>query len=265
MLYFIFRTYPKVVGETGGKNYHFLHETGDVESLVYGTVRSSFEYSGQKCSACSRLYVPDTKWDQVKDRLVEEMKSIKLGRSDDYSSFLSAVIDQTSFNRIKSYIEHARENPDTYTILSGGNCDDSVGLFVEPTFIQCNDPKGKLLEEEIFGPVVTAYVYDSTKVDDALDLVNSTSPYGLTGSIFALDREFLVHAQQKLRHSCGNMYLNDKSTGSVVGQQPFGGARGSGTNDKAGMAVFMQRWTSPQAVKEALNPLPHWKYLYMSS
>lgn len=260
-----YKTYPKVIGETGGKNYHFLHESGDIESFVYGTIRSSFEYSGQKCSACSRLYVPDTMWPEVKERLVEELKNVKVGDPDDYSTFTTAVIDQTSFNNIKSYIDHAKANPEKYQIVAGGTYDDSVGLFVQPTVIEAAEPKCKLMKEEIFGPVVTAYVYDHTKVDEALELVNSTSPYGLTGSIFALDRNFVLHAQQKLRNTCGNMYLNDRSTGSVVGQQPFGGARGSGTNDKAGMSVFMQRWTSPQAVKEALAPLPHWKYPYMSS
>jgi len=258
-----YRTFPKLVGETGGKNYHFVHETADIDSVVYGTIRSAYEYQGQKCSACSRLYVPDTKWAEVKDKLLAEIAKVKLGSAEDYSTFLTAVIDRNSFNNIKSYIDHASESPD-YEILAGGKCDDSVGYFIEPTLVQAQDPKGKLMEEEIFGPVLTVYVYPANDVDNALHLVDTTSPYGLTGSIFSQDRSFIDHAKQKLQNSAGNMYINDKSTGSVVAQQPFGGARGSGTNDKAGMITYLQKWTSPLTIKEALVPLPHWSYPYMS-
>lgn len=258
-----FRTFPKVVGETGGKNYHFVHEKADVDSVVNGTIRSAYEYQGQKCSACSRMYVPDTLWPEIKDKLVAEIGKLELGSAEDYSTFLTAVIDDKSFANIESYINHARESPD-YEILAGGKCDGSVGYFVEPTLIQAHDPKAKLMEEEIFGPVLTVYVYPADKVDEALDLVDSTSPYGLTGAIFCPDRSFINHATHKLQNSAGNFYINDKSTGSVVAQQPFGGARGSGTNDKAGMATYLQRWTSPLAIKESLVPLPHWSYPYMS-
>jgi len=258
-----FRTFPKVVGETGGKNYHFVHEKADIESVVNGTVRSAYEYQGQKCSACSRLYVPDTKWPEIKEKLLAEIAKLKLGSAEEYSTFLTGVIDKNSFDNIKSYIDHASQSPD-YEILAGGKCDDSVGWFIEPTLIQTQDPKGKLMDEEIFGPVLTVYVYPADDVDAALDLVDTTSPYGLTGAVFSPDRNFINHAMQKLENTCGNFYINDKSTGSVVAQQPFGGARGSGTNDKAGMASYMQRWTSPLSIKESLAPLPHWSYPYMS-
>ena len=258
-----FRTFPKVVGETGGKNYHFVHEKADIDSVINGTIRSAYEYQGQKCSACSRLYVPDTMWPEIKEKLVTEIAKLKLGSPEDYSSFMTAVIDRSSFNNIKSYIDHARESPD-YEILAGGKCDDSVGFFVEPTLVQIQDPKGKLMVEEIFGPVLTVYVYPADKVDETLDLVDSTSPYGLTGAIFSQDRRFINHAMQKLENSAGNFYVNDKSTGAVVAQQPFGGARGSGTNDKAGMGTYLQRWTSPMSIKESLIPLSHWSYPYMS-
>jgi len=258
-----YRTYPKLVGETGGKNYHFVHEDTDIDSVVNGTIRSAFEYSGQKCSACSRIYVPDTRWVEFKEKLAAEMENVTLGSAEDRSTFLSAVIDRKSFDNIKSYIDHAIESPD-YEILHGGKCDDSVGYFVDPTVIVTSDPRGKLISEEIFGPVLTVYVYSADKVDETLELIDSTSPYALTGAIFAPDRGFIEHATNKLKNSAGNFYVNDKSTGSVVAQQPFGGARASGTNDKAGMATYMQRWVSPMSIKESLIPLPHWKYPYMS-
>ncbi|XP_066910280.1 delta-1-pyrroline-5-carboxylate dehydrogenase, mitochondrial-like [Clytia hemisphaerica] len=257
-----YKTFPKVVGECGGKNYHFVHKTADVDCVVNGTIRSAFEYGGQKCSACSRVYVPDTLWPEVREKLVSEIAKIKVGNTEDMSSFLSAVIDGTSFNKIKSYIDHAKSSGD-YTVLAGGECDDSVGYFVQPTLIQADDPKGKLMSEEIFGPVCTVYVYPAEQAVETLDLVATTSPYGLTGAVFTHDREFLEVARQKLRHTAGNFYINDKSTGSVVGQQPFGGARGSGTNDKAGMGAYLTKWISPQSVKESMAPLPYWKYPYM--
>jgi len=258
-----YKTFPKLVGETGGKNFHFVHEDCDVDSVVYGTIRSAYEYQGQKCSACSRLYVPDTLWPEIKEKMVKEMSGVKMGPAEDFSSFMTAVIDKNSFNNIKSYVDHAKESSD-YDIISGGVCDDSKGYFVEPTLVQCHDPKGKLMSEEIFGPVLTVYVYPADDVDAALELVDSTSPYGLTGSVFSRSRVFVNHAMEKLQHAAGNFYINDKSTGAVVGQQPFGGARASGTNDKAGMGSYLTRWVSPQAVKESLVPLPHWSYPYMS-
>lgn len=257
-----YRTFPKVVGECGGKNYHFVHPSADIDCVVNGTIRSAFEYSGQKCSACSRIYVPESLWPEVRDKLVSEISKIKVGNVEDNSSFLSAVIDQTSFTKIKSYLDYAKESAGD-TILAGGECDDSKGYFVHPTLIETKDPQGKLLSEEIFGPVCTAYVYADDQAVETLDLVANTSPYGLTGSVFTKDRIFLEVARQKLRHTAGNFYINDKSTGSVVGQQPFGGARGSGTNDKAGMSAYLTKWISPQSVKEAMGPLPYWKYPYM--
>ena len=258
-----YKTFPKLVGETGGKNFHFVHPDCDVDSVVYGTLRSAFEYQGQKCSACSRLYVPDTLWPEISARLVKEMEQMKMGAANEFSNFLSAVIDKKSFDNIKSYVDHAKESSD-HEILAGGVCDDSVGYFVQPTLVRSTDPKGKLMSEEIFGPVLTAYVYPAGEVDAALELVDSTSPYGLTGSVFARDRVFIDHAMEKLKNAAGNFYINDKSTGAVVGQQPFGGARASGTNDKAGMGSYLTRWVSPLAVKESLVPLPHWSYPYMS-
>lgn len=258
-----FRTFPKVVGETGGKNYHFIHPKADVDSVVNGTIRSAYEYQGQKCSAVSRMYVPDTLWPEIKDKLVAEIGKLKQGSAEEYSTFLSAVIDRKSFDKIKWYLDHAKESPD-FDVLAGGTCDDSVGYFVAPTLVQSHDPKGKLMSEEIFGPVLTAYVYPADDVEGALDLVESTSRYGLTGAIFSSDREFINHASQKLINTAGNFYINDKSTGSVVAQQPFGGARGSGTNDKAGALSYLAKWTSPMSVKESLIPLPHWSYPYMS-
>jgi len=258
-----YKTFPKLVGETGGKNYHFIHENCDVDSVVYGTVRSAYEYQGQKCSACSRMYVPDTLWGEIKDRLVEELSHVKMGPAEDFASFMTAVIDRNSYDNIKGYIEHARQSPD-YEIISGGVCDDSQGYFIQPTLILSKDPKSKLMSEEIFGPVLTVYVYPADDVDGALELVDSTSPYGLTGAIFSRDRVFINKAMEKLQHSAGNFYINDKSTGAVVAQQPFGGARASGTNDKAGMGSYLTRWVSPMAVKESLVPLPHWSYPYMS-
>lgn len=258
-----YKTFPKLVGETGGKNYHFVHEKADIDSVVNGTIRSAYEYQGQKCSACSRIYVPDTIWPEVKEKLVAGIAELKLGSAEEYSTFLTAVIDKNSFDNIKSYIDHAAESPD-FEILAGGKCDDSVGYYVEPTLVQSHDPKGKLMEEEIFGPVLTVYVYPADDVDGALHLVDTTSPYALTGAVFAPDRGFINHAFEKLENTAGNFYINDKSTGSVVAQQPFGGARGSGTNDKAGAASYLSRWTSPLSIKESLTPLPHWSYPYMS-
>ncbi|KAM5132515.1 delta-1-pyrroline-5-carboxylate dehydrogenase, mitochondrial [Mantella aurantiaca] len=258
-----YRTFPRLAGECGGKNFHFVHKSADAESAVNGAIRSAFEYSGQKCSACSRLYLPDSLWPQIKARLLEEHANIKVGNpADDFSTFTSAVIDEKSFRRIHGYIKHAKESPNL-TIIAGGKCDDKVGYFVEPTIIETKDPKDKIMTEEIFGPVLAVYVYPENQYKDVLRLIDSTSPYGLTGAVFAQDKNVVHEAKEVLRNAAGNFYINDKSTGAVVAQQPFGGSRASGTNDKPGGPHYILRWTSPQAVKETHVPLTEWKYPYM--
>ncbi|XP_043764903.1 delta-1-pyrroline-5-carboxylate dehydrogenase, mitochondrial [Cervus elaphus] len=258
-----FRTFPRLAGECGGKNFHFVHRSADVDSVVSGTLRSAFEYGGQKCSACSRLYVPRSLWPQIKGRLLEELRGIKVGNpAEDFGTFFSAVIDAKSFGRIRKWLEHARSSP-SLTILAGGQCDDSVGYFVEPCIIESKDPQDPIMKEEIFGPVLATYVYPDEEYKETLQLVDRTSSYGLTGAVFAQDRDVLREATELLRNAAGNFYINDKSTGSVVGQQPFGGARVSGTNDKPGGPHYVLRWTSPQVIKETRGPLGDWRYPYM--
>ncbi|XP_075407375.1 delta-1-pyrroline-5-carboxylate dehydrogenase, mitochondrial [Tenrec ecaudatus] len=258
-----FRTFPRLAGECGGKNFHFVHRSADVDSVVSGTLRSAFEYGGQKCSACSRLYVPSSLWPQIKGRLLEQHRSIKVGDPvEDFETFFSAVIDAKSFGRIKKWLEHAHSSP-SLTVLAGGACDDSVGYFVEPCIVESKDPREPIMKEEIFGPVLTVYVYPDDKYRETLQLVDSTTSYGLTGAVFAQDKDVVQEATEMLRHTAGNFYINDKSTGSVVGQQPFGGARASGTNDKPGGPHYVLRWTSPQVIKETHQPLGDWRYSYM--
>nr|XP_017505565.2 delta-1-pyrroline-5-carboxylate dehydrogenase, mitochondrial isoform X2 [Manis javanica] len=258
-----FHTFPRLAGECGGKNFHFVHGSADVDSVVSGTLRSAFEYGGQKCSACSRLYVPHSLWPQIKGRLLEEHGRIKVGDpAEDFGTFFSAVIDAKSFGRIKKWLEHARSSP-SLTVLAGGKCDDSVGYFVEPCIIESKDPREPIMKEEIFGPVLTVYVYPDDKYKETLQLVDSTTSYGLTGAVFAQDKDIVQEATKMLRNAAGNFYINDKSTGSVVGQQPFGGARTSGTNDKPGGPHYILRWTSPQVIKETHAPLGDWRYSYM--
>uniref|UniRef100_A0A8C2NDY6 Multifunctional fusion protein n=1 Tax=Capra hircus TaxID=9925 RepID=A0A8C2NDY6_CAPHI len=242
-----FRTFPRLAGECGGKNFHFVHRSADVDSVVSGTLRSAFEYGGQKCSACSRLYAPRSLWPQIKGRLLEELSGIKVGNS---------------FSRIRKWLGHARSSP-SLTILAGGQCDDSVGYFVEPCIVETKDPQDPIMKEEIFGPVLAVYVYPDEEYKETLRLVDSTSSYGLTGAVFAQDKDVLQEATELLRNAAGNFYINDKSTGSVVGQQPFGGARASGTNDKPGGPHYVLRWTSPQVIKETHGPLGDWRYPYM--
>ncbi|XP_052514047.1 delta-1-pyrroline-5-carboxylate dehydrogenase, mitochondrial [Budorcas taxicolor] len=258
-----FRTFPRLAGECGGKNFHFVHHSADVDSVVSGTLRSAFEYGGQKCSACSRLYAPRSLWPQIKGRLLEELSGIKVGNpAEDFGTFFSAVIDAKSFSRIRKWLEHARSSP-SLTILAGGQCDDSVGYFVEPCIVETKDPQDPIMKEEIFGPVLAVYVYPDEEFKETLRLVDSTSSYGLTGAVFAQDKDVLREATELLRNAAGNFYINDKSTGSVVGQQPFGGARASGTNDKPGGPHYVLRWTSPQVIKETRGPLGDWRYPYM--
>lgn len=252
-------TYPRIVGETGGKDFIFAHASADIDALSVALVRGAFEYQGQKCSAASRAYIPKSIWPAVKERIVEMTKELTVGDVADFTNFMGAVIDQKAFNSIKSYIDYAK-NSNEATILVGGGCDDSVGYFIEPTIVETTNPKFKLMEEEIFGPVLTVYVYADEDLDEALELCNTTSPFGLTGSIFARDRRDIVRLSKALDEAAGNFYINDKPTGAVVGQQPFGGARASGTNDKAGSLINLQRWVSQRTIKE--NLLPPYDYRY---
>lgn len=258
-----YKTFPRIAGECGGKNFHFVHKSADIQSVVMGTIRSSFEYGGQKCSACSRMYVPDTLWPQIKQELLSVHKEITMGDPvEDLSTFFSAVIDDKSFGRIKKWLEHAKSSPNL-KIIAGGNCDDKKGYFVEPTIIETKDPQEVIMKEEIFGPVLTVYVYPENNYKEVLHLIDNTSPYALTGAVFAQDKTVINEAAKALRNAAGNYYVNDKSTGSIVAQQPFGGARASGTNDKPGGPHYVLRWTSPQVVKETHVPLTEWKYPYM--
>jgi len=263
----LYKGYPRIVGETGGKDFHFIHESADISNVVHQTIRGAFEYQGQKCSACSRAYMPASRWDEVKRLLVAEVKQIKMGQPEDFSNFMTAVIDKSSFNSIKNYITEAKQSKDA-EIIVGGGCDDSKGYFIEPTVVVVKDPKHKLMREEIFGPVLTIYVYPTDKGEksylEALELCDSTSPYALTGSLFAKDRYAVSLGEQKLRNASGNFYINDKSTGAIVGQQPFGGARASGTNDKAGSHLNLLRWVSVRAIKENFVPLTSWRYPHMN-
>ena len=256
-------SYPRIVGETGGKDFIFAHASADTKALVTAMVRGAFEYQGQKCSAASRAYIPDSTWPEVKDLLLSTMGEIKMGDVCDFKNYMGAVIDKNSFNTINEYIEYAKNSPDM-DIIVGGGCDDSVGYFIEPTVVVSRDPKSKLMAEEIFGPVLTIYVYPEAEYDQALDLCDQTSPYALTGAIFALDREAIVKAMNTLRHAAGNFYVNDKPTGAVVAQQPFGGTRASGTNDKAGSWLNLERWVSPRAIKETFLPPRDFRYPYMA-
>ncbi len=257
-----YRTYPRLVGETGGKDFVFVHPSADLEPLVSALIRGAFEFQGQKCSAASRAYIPESMWPKLKQRLIEEINTMKVGDVEDFRNFMGAVIDAQAFRSIKSYIEYAKESPEA-EVICGGKCDDSVGFFVDPTVIVTTNPHFKTMREEIFGPVLTVYVYKDEDIEEALDLCDSTSIYGLTGAVFAQDREAIVKIEKRLTHAAGNFYINDKPTGAVIAQQPFGGARASGTNDKAGSKVNMMRWVSPRVIKENLNPAVGYRYPFM--
>jgi 1-pyrroline-5-carboxylate dehydrogenase len=244
-----YRTYPRIVGETGGKDFIVAHPSADPKGLQTALIRGAFEYQGQKCSAASRAYLPASLWEQIRDPLVEEVASLKMGEPTDFRNFVNAVIDQASFDTIKGYVEDAAAS-DEAEILVGGGCDDSKGYFVEPTVILAANPRFRTMEEEIFGPVLTIYVYEDEDYSKVLDLCDATSPYALTGAIFSRDKAPVLEAMDRLQHAAGNFYINDKPTGAVVGQQPFGGSRASGTNDKAGSALNMIRWVSPRTLKE---------------
>jgi 1-pyrroline-5-carboxylate dehydrogenase len=248
-----YRSYPRIVGETGGKDFVFAHPSADVEALVVALVRGAFEYQGQKCSAASRAYVPRSLWPEVKDRLVAEVEALRMGDPADFRTFVGAVIDRKAFESITGYVDAARGSPEA-RILVGGTSDRSEGWFIRPTVVETGNPRFRLMEEEIFGPVLTLHVYDDARLDETLALCDQTSPYALTGAIFAQDRRAVVHMTRALENAAGNFYVNDKPTGAVVGQQPFGGARASGTNDKAGAMSNLMRWVSQRAIKETLVP-----------
>jgi 1-pyrroline-5-carboxylate dehydrogenase len=256
-----YRSYPRIVGETGGKDFILAHPSADTAALAVAVVRGGFEYQGQKCSAASRVYVPRSLWNDVRDRVVAMIADITLGDIRDFRNFMGAVIDRKSFDNISAYLDHARKNA---KILAGGGSDASKGYFVQPTFVETADPACTLLWEEIFGPVVTAYVYDDAKWQETMTLVDATSPYALTGAVFAQDRRAIVEATSVLRNAAGNFYVNDKPTGAVVGQQPFGGARASGTNDKAGSKLNLIRWVSARTIKENFNPPTEYTYPFMN-
>jgi 1-pyrroline-5-carboxylate dehydrogenase len=255
-------SYPRIVGETGGKDFIFAHASADIDALVAALARGAFEYQGQKCSAASRAYIPDSTWPEVKEQLLGEIRDIKIGDVTNFRNFMGAIIDEKAFQTISGYIEYAKSSVDMEIII-GGKCDDSTGYFIEPTVVVSKDPKSKLMVEEIFGPVLTIYVYPENGYDETLELCDQTSPYALTGAIFALERSAIVKAMDTLRHAAGNFYINDKPTGAVVAQQPFGGTRASGTNDKAGSWLNLERWVSPRAIKETFLPPRNFRYPYM--
>jgi len=255
--------YPRIVGETGGKDFIFAHPSADLLTLVVAALRGAFEYQGQKCSAASRAYIPRSLWPKFKDIYVTEVGKIKMGDVADFRNFMGAVIDKGAFDSIKGYIDFAKNSRDA-EIITGGKCDDSRGYFIEPTTIVTNNPKFKTMQEEIFGPVLTIYVYEDNKLEETVKLCDETSPYALTGAIFAQDRTAIRMLSDSLRDTAGNFYINDKPTGAVVGQQPFGGARSSGTNDKAGSAMNLLRWMSARAIKENMLPPQDWPYPFMA-
>jgi 1-pyrroline-5-carboxylate dehydrogenase len=257
-----YRSYPRIVGETGGKDYIVAHPSADPEALAVAIVRGGFEYQGQKCSAASRVYVPKSLWGEVRDRCEAMMREIRVGDVRDFRNFMGAVIDRKAFTKIGEYLDDARKNA---KIIAGGTTDDRTGYFVQPTLLETADPNYRLLCEEIFGPVVTVSVYDDAKWRETLRQVDATSPYALTGALFTRDRAALREAMVALRNSAGNFYVNDKPTGAVVGQQPFGGARGSGTNDKAGSKLNLMRWVSPRVIKETFVPPTDYRYPFMAA
>jgi 1-pyrroline-5-carboxylate dehydrogenase len=257
-----YKSYPRIVGETGGKDFIFAHPTADREALVVAMVRGAYEYQGQKCSAASRAYIPKSIWPDVRKQMENMMKGIKMGPPEDFTNFFNAVIDETTFDKLAGFIDRAKTDKDAEVIIGGGY-DKSVGYFIEPTVIQALDPKYITMEEELFGPILTIYVYDDDKIPETVEILNNTSMYALTGAIFAQDRYAIECLTEKLSDCAGNFYINDKPTGAVVGQQPFGGARGSGTNDKAGSMINLMRWVSPRTIKENFVPPKDYRYPFM--
>jgi len=257
-----YNDYPRIVGETGGKDFVVAHESADKDELITALIRGAYEYQGQKCSAISRAYLPRGYWQEMKYELIEKVENLKMGPVEDFTNFINAVIDKAAFDKIVSYIQHARES-DQAEIICGGDYDASEGFFIEPTIVLADDPRYKSMCEEIFGPVLTIYLYDEGEYEKALNLCDETSPYGLTGAIFARERDAIIKARDILTYSAGNFYINDKPTGAVVGRQPFGGARASGTNDKAGSRWNIMRWLSPRTIKENLVPPRDYGYPFM--
>tara|TARA_B100001142_G_scaffold218775_1_gene216912 strand:+ start:1 stop:1110 length:1110 start_codon:yes stop_codon:yes gene_type:complete len=257
-----YKSYPRIVGETGGKDFILAHESSNRKALYTSMIRGAFEYQGQKCSAASRCYLPESVWNDIKDSYIEEVLTIKVGDVNDFTNFMNAVIDESSFDKIASYIDFAQNASDA-EIITGGNYNKEIGYFIEPTTILTTNPHFKTMEEEIFGPVLTIYIYNESW-DDVCHLIDSTSPYALTGAVFGEDEIAVMHAKQLLQHSAGNFYINDKPTGAVVGQQPFGGSRASGTNDKAGSLLNLLRWTSVRTVKRTFNTPENYRYPFMN-
>ena len=259
----LYKSFPRIVGETGGKDFVVAHSSADAKAVAVGLVRGAFEYQGQKCSAASRAYVPANLWEDIKTYMTADLATMKMGGTEDFSNFINAVIDEKSFDKIANYIENAKKDP-RVTVIAGGNCDKSKGYFIEPTVLLTSDPMYTTMCEEIFGPVLTIYVYEAEKFEETLELVDKTSPYALTGSIFAQDRYAVELASKKLVNAAGNFYINDKPTGAVVGQQPFGGARASGTNDKAGSILNLLRWVSPRTIKETFVSPVDYRYPFLA-
>jgi 1-pyrroline-5-carboxylate dehydrogenase len=257
-----YRNYPRIVGETGGKDFIVAHPSADVDAVATAILRGSFEYQGQKCSAASRIYAPSNLWPQLRERLADEVKTIRMGDVTDFTNFMGAVIDGKALKEHREAIEEAREAADA-EIVVGGGVDDSEGFFVEPTVIETRDPRMRLMRDELFGPIVTTYVDDEKRWGDTLQLVDETAPYGLTGAVFATDRAAIEEAGDALRYAAGNFYVNDKPTGAVVGQQPFGGSRASGTNDKAGSMWNLIRWVSPRTIKETFVSATDYRYPFL--
>jgi len=255
-----YRGYPRLVGETGGKDFIVVHPSADPQEVAVAAVRGAYEFQGQKCSAASRMYVPRSRWNDIRDRMVGMMKEIKVGDVRDFRNFMGAVIDKKAFDKISGYLDDAKKNA---KVIYGGGCKGDEGYFIEPTLVESADPSYRLLCEEIFGPVLSVYAYEDAKWSETLELVDRTSPYALTGAVFAKDRAAIIEAASALRNAAGNFYINDKPTGAVVGQQPFGGARASGTNDKAGSKMNLVRWVSARTVKENLAPPTDYKYPFM--
>lgn len=259
-----YKSYPRIVGETGGKDFVIAHKSADPKAVAVGLVRGAFEYQGQKCSAASRAYIPSNLWEDIKRYMLEDLGDMKMGGTEDFTNFINAVIDEKSFDKIAKYIAQAKSNP-SVEVIAGGKCDKTKGYFIEPTVLVVQDPMYTTMCEEIFGPVLSIYVYDEERFEEALQLVDQTSPYALTGAIFSQDRYAIEYATQKLKNAAGNFYINDKPTGAVVGQQPFGGARASGTNDKAGSMINLLRWVSPRTIKETFVSPVDYKYPFLES
>lgn len=259
----MYKTYPRIVGETGGKDFVIAHKSANPDVVVAALARGAFEYQGQKCSAASRAYIPSNLAAEVKKKLIAALKTMKMGSTEDFTNFINAVIDEKSFDKLENYIKATKKKDSNAKIVAGGKCDKSKGYFIEPTVIETTDPKYVTMCEELFGPVLTLYIYDENKFEETLKLVDATSPYALTGAIIAQDRYAVELATDRLRNSAGNFYINDKPTGAVVGQQPFGGARASGTNDKAGSMLNLYRWLSARTIKETFTPVTDYRYPFM--